>query len=240
MKVSMHVRYTLAPKEPSVAAGRVYGTFGLTPEQGEREYVAPFAIDVEPGQIVLFQGVSGTGKTSCLRQFAEQTRATWLTEIPVDEGRMVIEQMGSYQQAIEFAGRCGLSEAQLLLRYPTELSDGQRYRFLMAKALALGKVVLACDEFLATLDRTTAKVIAYNLRKLVSTYGLILAAATTHEDLAEDLQPDWLVTFTTDGAVVTRGEPVKKEYRFTPICSLQEALERIGCASLSGIIGVIP
>src|SRR5207245_995307 len=102
---------------------------------------------------------------------------------------------------------------QLLLRYPTELSDGQKYRFRVAKALSEGHRILACDEFMAVLDRTSAKVISYNLRKLVSRRGLILAIATTHEDILDDLQPDWLVMFDGHSAKVTKGKPVKKKSR---------------------------
>src|SRR5207248_3324090 len=46
-----------------------------------------------------------------------------------------------------------------------------------------GPFVLA-DEFTATLDRPLAKVVAFNLRKLVSRTGVGVLAATTHEDVA--------------------------------------------------------
>ncbi|HVL13736.1 MAG TPA: GNAT family N-acetyltransferase, partial [Gemmata sp.] len=49
---------------------------------------------------------------------------------------------------------------------------------------------LVADEFTATLDRTLAKVVAFNVRKLVSRAGVGLLAATTHEDVVEDLRPD--------------------------------------------------
>ena len=40
------------------------------------------------------------------------------------------------KEALDLLTACGLSEAQLLLRTPAELSDGQRYRFRLALALA--------------------------------------------------------------------------------------------------------
>ncbi|MEM2738808.1 MAG: GNAT family N-acetyltransferase, partial [Candidatus Bathyarchaeia archaeon] len=45
------------------------------------------------------------------------------------------------------------------------------------------------DEFAATLDRDTAKIVAYNLQKLARQQGKAVLAATTHTDLFEDLNP---------------------------------------------------
>jgi len=45
------------------------------------------------------------------------------------------------------------------------------------------------DEFAATLDRDTAKIVAYNLQKLARQQGKAVLAATTHTDLLEDLTP---------------------------------------------------
>jgi GNAT superfamily N-acetyltransferase len=45
------------------------------------------------------------------------------------------------------------------------------------------------DEFAATLDRDTAKIVAYNVQKLARQLGKAVLAATTHTDLLEDLKP---------------------------------------------------
>jgi GNAT superfamily N-acetyltransferase len=45
------------------------------------------------------------------------------------------------------------------------------------------------DEFAATLDRDTAKIVAFNLQKLARQQGKAVLAATTHTDLFEDLNP---------------------------------------------------
>lgn len=244
MRVKFDVRHSLAPKDPSLAAGRVYGQFGLDVEQGERVYVEPFDIDVDPGQIVAFVGVSGSGKTSCLRQFQSQTDAYDIEGESLTSDKTVIEQLavdGDIKDAMEKSASCGLAEAQLFLRYPQELSDGQQYRFRMASALSKGARVLVCDEFLAKLDRTSAKVIAFNIRKLVTREKLTLAIATTHEDLLEDLAPDYLVRFDGKKAQVeVRDRPkVPKESHFSMICTLRGAIELTGNDSPTGTTEVI-
>jgi ABC-type ATPase with predicted acetyltransferase domain len=45
------------------------------------------------------------------------------------------------------------------------------------------------DEFAATLDRDTAKIVAFNVQKLARQEVKAVLAATTHTDLFEDLKP---------------------------------------------------
>ena len=50
------------------------------------------------------------------------------------------------------------------------------------------------DEFLAVLDRTAAKVIAFSLQKTARRAGTTVLVATTHTDMVPDLCPDLMVT----------------------------------------------
>jgi GNAT superfamily N-acetyltransferase len=52
-----------------------------------------------------------------------------------------------------------------------------------------GKQWWLMDEFAATLDRDTAKIVAFNLQKIARQQGKAVIAATTHGDLLEDLNP---------------------------------------------------
>jgi hypothetical protein len=45
------------------------------------------------------------------------------------------------------------------------------------------------DEFCSTLDRETAKIVAFDLQKQARRMGRAVIAATTHTDLFEDLAP---------------------------------------------------
>ncbi len=110
-----------------------------------------------------------------------------------------------FEEALQLLAMCGLGEAPLLLRTPQELSEGQRYRFSLALAVALKPQWIIADEFTAVLDRTTAKVIAYNVRRIADRYGVGLLLATAQDDITADLSPDLCVTCDLDGRVtVTR------------------------------------
>jgi ABC-type ATPase with predicted acetyltransferase domain len=235
MKALLHVEYELKPKKPSLAAGKIFGSFGLESSPGRREYVKPFTLEFNEKDIIAFVGISGTGKTTCLQQLKNQTVGLDLNELVFDNDKTVIEHFENYDIGLKNLSICGLAEAQLFLRYPNELSDGQRYRFRMALGLSDKRNVLVCDEFLATLDRISAKTIAFSIRKLISNSEKILAIATTHTDILEDLQPNITVNFGPEGVEIAHEEIIKKKSHFIIISSLHAALEQIGTGLVSGI-----
>jgi ABC-type ATPase with predicted acetyltransferase domain len=143
---------------------------------------------------------------------------------------------GSVEERMATLAACGLAEARLLLRTPAELSEGQRYRFRLARAFAAGRPWVACDEFTATLDRTLAKAVAFNVRKLAARSGTGLLAATTHEDVLDDLAPDVLVRCDGDGRVAVE-RPVRKRCGVSSPASwrLPTARRRTGRTSHGGI-----
>ena len=87
----------------------------------------------------------------------------------------------------------GLNDAFLFLRSYGQLSDGQKYRYRIAKLIESGKQWWLMDEFAACLDRDTAKMISFNLQKIARSHGKAVIVATTHSDLVEDLSPSVLV-----------------------------------------------
>ena len=64
----------------------------------------------------------------------------------------------------------------------------------LAKILDTGANVWVADEFGAVLDRTTAKVVAYNIARAARKAGATLIVAATHTDLREELGPNLIVT----------------------------------------------
>ncbi len=117
-----------------------------------------------------------------------------LNEIEVEPDKPLIETIGAtVEQGLELLSKAGLNDAFLFLRSYCQLSDGQKYRYKIAKLIESGKRWGLLDEFAAMLDRDTAKVIAYNLQKIARQQGKAVIAATTHSDLQEDLKPSVLI-----------------------------------------------
>ena len=187
----LNVAHDFLPKSPTANASIVMDHFGVGFETGRHLVAENFFLPLQPGQIVAFTGPSGSGKSSLMRAASQQLENTLnIDSLPLGD-RLLIDSLPlPVNDAVALLASCGLGEARLLLRTPHELSDGQRYRFRLALALSRKPNWIIADEFTAALDRTLAKVIAYNLRRHADRTAVGFLVATTHEDTLDDLAPD--------------------------------------------------
>jgi uncharacterized protein len=211
--IPISIRYSFRSRTRSLSTGQVADLFGLADEEPPHVVAENLTLDVRPRDLVLFTGPSGSGKSSLLREVGRQLRAADANALTLPNVPLVDALPGSVAERLDALAACGLSEARLLLRTPDELSYGQRYRFRLALAVVQahrGGFVMA-DEFCAVLDRTLAKVLAYNVRKLCTRAGAGFLLATTHDDLLDDVNPDVWVRCLGDGAIEVERRDVKKK-----------------------------
>lgn len=199
MKVTLNKSFQTSV-ERSDRVIKVAEAFGLGLEEREFAVLDGVELEVNDGDVIYINGQSGAGKSVLLRELSHELANAGRKVSNIDavafKDKPLIDQVGSESmaEAIRLLSIAGLSDAYLYVRKPSELSDGQRYRFRLAKLIEENADVWVADEFGAVLDRVTAKIVAWNLAKIARHYGKTLIVATTHTDLVEELAPSLVIT----------------------------------------------
>jgi ABC-type lipoprotein export system ATPase subunit/GNAT superfamily N-acetyltransferase len=196
-KFVVNISYETAPPEPSERVVGVAEAFGLGLDRWQKFVIYDkIELKIGPQDIVYITGDSGSGKSVLLRALEHDIRreTDWacinIDEIKPVEGKPIVETVGgSLEEALELLSLVGLNDAFLFLRNYEHLSDGQKYRYKIAKMIESKAQFWIADEFASTLDRDTAKIVAYNIQKIARKLGRAVIAATTHMDLFDDLAP---------------------------------------------------
>ena len=195
-KFNISIRYKTATAVTSRTLA-VAEAFGIGVDE-HREHVLYDNVELKigPEDIVYLTGESGSGKSVLLKRL-EQLLAPQtinIKDVKVDRSQPLIDTVGrTLGEGLGLLSRVGLNDAFLFVRRYGQLSDGQKYRYRIAKLIEADRQYWVMDEFCATLDRDTAKIVAFNIQRLARQEGKAVIAATTHEDLFKDLKPSvWI------------------------------------------------
>lgn len=148
------------------------------------------AMNKDNWNILLICGKSGSGKSTILREIYGDVKP-----IEYDYSRCVISQFPrlTEEEACDLLQSIGLSSVPTWLRKPQELSNGERARLDIAKAIydANGGVVVL-DEYTSVVNRSAAKSMSFALQRYARQKGLKVIIASCHFDIIEWLQPDFI------------------------------------------------
>jgi ABC-type ATPase with predicted acetyltransferase domain len=179
-------------------AARVCRMFGLTADRLDEQSIEHrCTLKIKEGDIVYITGPSGSGKTVILEELERKIgpgKRVNLSQIELSKDKAVIDCIdGDIISRLQTLSLAGLNDVFCVLNRPARLSEGQKWRFRLAKALGKKAEYVFADEFCSGLDRITACVIAHNIRKFADRTGTKFILASSHEDILLDLSADVLV-----------------------------------------------
>ena len=140
--------------------------------------------------IMLICGKSGSGKSTILREIGN------IKPIEYDYNKAVISQFDGYteEEVCDLLGGVGLSSVPTWLRKPQELSNGERARLDLCKAIydaGKGQIIYV-DEFTSVVNRDVAKSMSHALQRYIRQKDLKIVIASCHFDIIEWLNPNYI------------------------------------------------
>lgn len=162
-------------------------------EKSRRTWKIRLPIEERPWNVGLIVGPSGSGKTTAARHFFGDLVDRAFTWSP---DRSVLDDFPKalgVKDVVELLNSVGFSSPPSWVRPFHVLSNGERFRVSIARLLSELPELAVVDEFTSVVDRTVAQIGSAAIAKTVRRRGQKFVAVTCHEDVAEWLQPDWVL-----------------------------------------------
>lgn len=170
------------------------GMFDIPPsERSAERWEVRLPLGDRDWHIGLIVGPSGCGKSTLLDEIFGGTGSTPSASWPDDAS--VIDGFPDTMPIREIIGALsavGFSSPHAWVRPFRVLSNGEKFRVSIARALMESPDLCVIDEFTSVVDRTVAKIGSAAVAKFVRRCEKKLIAASCHFDIMEWLQPDWI------------------------------------------------
>jgi ABC-type glutathione transport system ATPase component len=169
----------------------VVGSYTLSDVKLEKHFKGNLPIETDDWQVGAIVGRSGSGKTSIAKQLFpeayirgfEYSHKCVLDDFPEE---LETGEITKTLCSVGFA-----SPPDWLKSYDC-LSQGEKMRVDIARALCLNQTQIVFDEFTSVVDREIAKVSAYAISKAVRRSNKKFIAVTCHYDVVDWLDSDWV------------------------------------------------
>lgn len=185
----------------------VMGTYDLQTEKVSEHFVGDIELP-EQWQVGLIVGNSGTGKTTIARELFP---AAYIENFDYNH-ECILDDMpqGIPMETItKTFNAVGFSSPPLWLKPYAVLSNGEKMRCDLARAMLSDKEMFVFDEFTSVVDRNIAKIGSFAIQKAIRKTNRRMIAVTCHFDVEDWLMPDW-VFYTNDMTFHLLGDGQKK------------------------------
>ena len=184
----------------------VIGKFDLQSENIVENFKGEIDLP-EKWQIGLIVGKSGTGKTTIAKQLFPDSYITnyeYQSETVLDD----MPKECNVEQITSAFNSVGFSSPPSWLKPYSVLSNGQKMRVDLARAILEEQKFFVFDEFTSVVDRNVAQIGSFAMQKAIRKTDKQFIAVTCHFDVQDWLLPDWI--FNTDTMTFQNFEGQKK------------------------------
>lgn len=198
------------PYKPTFRAQKVVGMFDVPVEERlTRTWDLDLSGIPEEWGIGCIVGPSGAGKTTLAQELygAENVlmEHEWPDDVSFLEG---FPEDCDVQDIVNTLSHVGFASPPSWLQPYGTLSNGQKFRADMARAMLSKADPIVIDEYTSVVDRNVAKIASAAVSKTIRRAGKRFVAVTCHYDVIEWLEPDWVLDMAT-GKVI-RGTDIPK------------------------------
>ena len=184
----------------------VIGKFDLQSETIEERFTGELNLP-DFWNIGIIVGKSGTGKTTIAKELFNDF---YINDYKY-KAKSILDDMPkkcSLDDITKSFNAVGFSSPPSWLKSYNVLSNGEKMRVDLARALLENKELFVFDEFTSVVDRNIAKIGSLAVQKTIRKKNKKFIAVTCHYDIIDWLMPDWI--FDTDTMTFQNLEKQKK------------------------------
>lgn len=178
--------------------------FDLSAERIQERFSGSISIDDRDWHIGVIYGASGTGKSTIARELFpehyirgyEYAATSVIDDMPKEAD---IKTITAVFNAV------GFSSPPSWLKPYAVLSNGEKMRTDLGRAILENRDMIVFDEFTSVVDRTVARIGSAAVAKAVRKMGRRFVAVSCHDDILPWLEPDWTYC-TDDGSFFLTGD----------------------------------
>jgi ABC-type dipeptide/oligopeptide/nickel transport system ATPase subunit len=171
------------------------GSYTLSDVKLEKRFRGSLPLEKSEWKIGVIVGRSGSGKTSIAKQLFPNDYIRgfeYKSKCVLDDFPQELET----SEITKMLCSVGFASPPDWLKAYDCLSQGEKMRIDIARALCLEKPLIVFDEFTSVVDREIAKIASFAISKAVRRSTKKFIAVTCHYDVVDWLDPDWV--FCTD------------------------------------------
>lgn len=180
-----------AHPEQTFRVSSVLNAFDLSIDKVKEHFAGNIDIEGKDWNVGIIVGGSGTGKTTIAKEvFGENyvsgqqySAASVIDDMP--RGKSVKEITKAFTSV-------GFASPPSWLKPYSVLSNGEKMRCDLARAILEERPVAVFDEFTSVVNREVAKTGSFAIQKAVRKMGKKFVAVACHSDIIDWLQPDWI------------------------------------------------